>query len=188
MICVCACLDLHLGITRTDSGLVPGKHKPVRLDRNSFPFGSLMTIIAYQNGIMAADGRVHADDTICTDDAVKIIANAGWVGGAAGYWTDVMAFLEWMQTNRRRKFRPKSDDFEALLVSPRGEIFYIDGEGARERVTGNRWAIGSGWQFAIGAMAAGSTAQEAVEIACKFVTTCGGKITTLRVGKQNREC
>ena len=45
------------------------------------------------------------------------------------------------------------------------------------------WADGSGGDIAKGAMAAGATAREAVEIACRFETGWGGRIQTLKLGK-----
>ena len=43
------------------------------------------------------------------------------------------------------------------------------------------YAIGSGCEFATGAMEMGATAEEAVQVAIKHSTSCGGPINVLRL-------
>lgn len=50
----------------------------------------------------------------------------------------------------------------------RSKTFVIDGYGVGTDITGYPFAIGSGAHFAIGAMAMGATAKQAVEIAAKY--------------------
>lgn len=62
-------------------------------------------------------------------------------------------------------------DIRALWISPEGEIWRIEtkqGEAGVCRVTMPFTAIGSGKQYAMGAMAQGAPALIAVAVACKF--------------------
>lgn len=142
-----------------------------------------MTIIAYRKGVMASDGRIHnsEDGAITNDTAIKIVKNAyGWIGGAAGDWPECIRFQEWIKKGCRGRFKPRSEGFCALLVSPKGVLTFIDEGGSKEVLDMEFWAIGSGWQFAIGAMEMHADAETAVMVACKRVTTCGGMITTIK--------
>lgn len=141
-----------------------------------------MTVIAWREGFMSADGRIHDynDGAITNDNATKIVKNAfGWVGGAAGDWPECLRFQEWIKKGCRGKFKPRGEDFCALLVSPKGILTFIDEAGAKEVLNMEFWAIGSGWQFAVGAMDMSADAETAVLVACKRVTTCGGLVTTI---------
>lgn len=52
----------------------------------------------------------------------------------------------------------------ALAVQHRGPIFTLSTTGEWMRVTRKRWAVGSGWEIALGAMEAGASARRAVQI------------------------
>jgi ATP-dependent protease HslVU (ClpYQ) peptidase subunit len=47
------------------------------------------------------------------------------------------------------------------------------------------FAIGSGMDFALGAMDAGKSPAEAVEIACRRDPHSGGEVTSLSIGNEN---
>jgi hypothetical protein len=144
-----------------------------------------MTIVVWRNGLMAADGLINADGDMFSDKTTKIAKNAsGWVGGAAGDWSAVLRYLEWIKKDCRGK--PKfGEDFAGLLVSPRGKLFYLDSE-TRVELSEEFFAIGSGSRHAIGALEMGADARRAVEVACKYVTSCGGTVTTIETGRRVR--
>lgn len=138
---------------------------------------------------MAADGRIHeaSDGSITNDAAVKIVKNArGWVGGACGDWIECLRFQSWITKGCRGRFTPKSEGFCALLVAPNGALTFINENGDKEALNSEFWAIGSGWQFALGAFHMKARADEAVMIACKCVTTCGGEVTTIETARRVR--
>lgn len=71
------------------------------------------------------------------------------------------------------------DDFRGLLITPTGAY------GLEERLTPFSvpapYAIGSGRDFALAAMALGKTAKEAVELACKLDLYTGGTVIEARL-------
>lgn len=83
----------------------------------------------------------------------------------------------------RKELRELETELASILVFPNGEIFFIDisrvDDGAgywsasiiecREKFA----AVGSGQQFAIGALSAGKSARQSIEIACRFDTASG---------------
>lgn len=60
-----------------------------------------------------------------------------------------------------------------------GKVFYTEQKTTMEQV--NPYAWGSGAAFALGAMAAGKTASEAVSIAAKYDIYTGGDISRIKV-------
>ena len=145
-----------------------------------------MTTIAYKDGIMAADSK-------CTDSwsgafvtkthkiwRLKNKALVGQCGDADS--RDVFALLE-NATPRKMPTRQALADTKCsgsyIVAFPKGQVFLVDietrdmGDGAEWSGSSlemeERWcAVGSGQQFALGAMAAGKSAQDAVLIACRY--------------------
>lgn len=62
-----------------------------------------------------------------------------------------------------------------------GSIYLYDKNCVGIKWTGNYFALGSGGNFALGAVLAGKTAKEAVEIAKKLDINSGGKIKTVKI-------
>ena len=69
-----------------------------------------------------------------------------------------------------------------MLVTAGGEIYFFEGKRwypAKEGWT--RYACGTGSKAALGAMMAGASARQAVEIACKLDPNSGPPIKTLKI-------
>jgi len=146
-----------------------------------------MTIIAYRNKILACDSKVSSGSAHWA--AMKKIKKIkGWLIGAAGDLDAVSMFLQ--------KFNPETikdnkhplvglpNTLEAIIVDPTGVIYYMENSGMLSAITTDGFiAIGSGCEAAMGAMAAGATAREAVKIAIKYGEDCGGKAHYIRLGK-----
>ena len=108
-----------------------------------------------------------------------IIATAG--GSYAG-----MAFVNWMANwhgdpdwSDHPDFvnLDTDEDFECLIISPDGECFTVNRLLTPLPQKGNKLiTLGSGSKAARGAMMAGATAKEAVEIAKKIDSYTGGRI------------
>ena len=146
-----------------------------------------MTTIAWDGKTLAADGQVTIGDSgIMTLKRQKIFKKIGIfdVLAFAGSLEPVEEFLEWAKN-------PEEG------VPPEGEytvIFVVDGVLAFSHMTtpitnsitigkGEIDAWGSGANFAIGAMHAGKTAIQAVNIAIKCDAFTGGKVRSVRVVK-----
>lgn len=74
--------------------------------------------------------------------------------------------------------KPKIKDTAALRLMPDGKLFYVN-ESLEPVEVGAPCAVGSGMDFAIGAMEHGATPEEAVGIASKRDPGTGGTITVL---------
>jgi 20S proteasome alpha/beta subunit len=152
-----------------------------------------MTIVAYKDGVIAADTLV-CEQTLKVGHTTKITALAGGgVAGAAGEFALAQRFLTWAAQHntcelRRFDIGENVDGFVGLIVTPNeyrmGEVVRYDFRGNPARIFAPFAAIGSGTDMAFGAMAAGATAKEAVAIAIQYDPYCGGDIHSLTVGRE----
>ena len=122
-----------------------------------------MTTIVYRDGTLAADTRM-IQGTAIIGNISKIVRRHA----AAQRW-----FLDGEEGDP-----PVEDETKALVIDPRGKVEMFEADGTIE------WrapylAIGSGKEFALGAMFMGATAQEAVRAAMQFDPYSGGRVMTL---------
>lgn len=140
-----------------------------------------MTTIAYKDGVMACDS-CWASDSLQTTSLTKIERlSSGALFGAAGDG-DIRAALALLDKIKSSSRLPSCADLaatrcdlKAILVFANGQPWMIDigKEGPEfygQVVPANRGIAGAGTgaELAIGAMAAGKSAAEAVRIACRY--------------------
>lgn len=132
----------------------------------------------------AWDGTTLASDTRCTCDIEyvgnesKIFRIDGRLVAGAGATTGIRKFLSWYEKDRRVKTYPtfvEGEDIEMMTITEDGQASLWTRHGLGCKLVAP-CAIGSGQRFAIGAMLAGKTAVEAVEIAMQRDTATGGDI------------
>ncbi|SRR5258708_4887579 len=147
-----------------------------------------MTTVTYKDGVMACDSCWTCDDVIDTLMTKITRLSSGALLGQAGD-NDARAIEKMLDKVKTPAGLPARDDllrirldYMGLLVLPRGRVFKVSlthnseanwGEGFDEdvgiwEISGAFTAVGSGKAFAIGAMAAGKSAVEAVRIACRY--------------------
>lgn len=146
-----------------------------------------MTVIAYKNGIIAADS-MWSDDSVVGFlpskhgkivtthgglGAIGVCGNHGWTSLVARTWERKSNPLDIIGTKDLMKAL-ENPDWAALLVFDQ-RVIYADSQ-CPPHFMDSVVAIGSGSNLAIGAMAAGAGAIEAARIAAKHSNTCGGKI------------
>lgn len=148
-----------------------------------------MTTIAYKAGILACDSAWSDDfKMVAWQNKIRRF-DTGVLYGSAGAGDD-RALLNLLHGIADPNFLPSYDDLaeikadiSALMVFPDGRVFLVNtGEqdpGVMEMST--PCAIGSGRQFAVGAMEAGATAIKAVEIACNRDCGSRGPIHSLKI-------
>lgn len=138
-----------------------------------------MTCIAYRNGVMAGDSRAYAGDKIPIGSKQKIrrLADGTLLGASSTHVGGPGWVLDWYEagmpsTPGEHVNLPSS--FTLLVVKPDGSVWYGDNN-ADKGVTNLSGplevefiAIGSGEEFALGAMAAGADAVNAVKAACRL--------------------
>lgn len=139
-----------------------------------------MTTIVYKAGVIAWDSRTTAGDTILTDSAQKRHKAHGktfWLCGTVGDFVDFMrAYSLCVKPERELDVGGFVWDGTGLRV-----LGYDDGAIWSSPVTCPR-ALGSGADFAYGAMDCGLNAIGALRVAAGRDTCTGGKLRQQKVG------
>jgi hypothetical protein len=147
-----------------------------------------LTTIAYRDGIMACDSCWALDGSLIDNLANKIIRlKSGGLFGLCGS-NDVRPIVKMLENVKTEKQMPSYEDLAAcrisgmyLLVLPNRKVYKFqttalaaDSWEAETQDIG-MWrielpfvSVGSGSHIAIGAMAHGASAQQAVRAACRF--------------------
>lgn len=122
-----------------------------------------MTTVAVKDNVIAADTLATGDTTF---KVTKLFVTTKGVIGVAGAFGEALKFVEWYKDRRKKKPTFDNDsEFTALVLKPNGAVEMWDG--ALHPIPINQpVAIGSGAQYALGAMRAGVSAEEAVGVAC----------------------
>lgn len=143
-----------------------------------------MSVVAFKEGILAADtcaygGRGQASP----GQKAKIhrLEDGTRVGIVSAVLGEPERFLAWMKDGEdRTKWTGDKPDLRALIIRPSGEVFLADDSiwfsGPIECAT---YGIGSGGDYAQGAMAMGASAKQAVYVACDLDPYCGAPVQTL---------
>lgn len=143
-----------------------------------------MTTIAFAKGIMAADTQMTFGDATKARVSKIIRLPDGSLFACAGSQTQGMKLKTWAQggfdPEKRPRFGPKAE-VEALLIKPDGTIWYYDGSAIPDKLEDKFYAIGSGGAYALGAMACGRSAVQAVRIAARYDSTTSEPIDKMEL-------
>ena len=143
-----------------------------------------MTTIVYKDGVIAYDSRMTAGDMLVSDKYNKLFKRKGVRFILAGSECDFEDFIELYFTHKTKKrvevenpidcegFAFKDGKIELLSCS--GEEFWID-------LIKEPWAIGSGQDYAWGALEMGATAKQAVNVAKKKDVKTGGRVREVKI-------
>lgn len=138
---------------------------------------------------MACDTRAYAGFNAPLGMKVKIRQHPN--GGLIGVTTNTPglgeAFLDWACDPRDDTPFPEGElSLQAIAVEPTGEVFYyynsLSPSGPLEAPF---YAIGSGALAAMGALHAGASIEQSVEIASFCDVWTGGPVRTLRLGEKS---
>lgn len=146
-----------------------------------------MTVIAYRDGMMAADRQGFCGSTKA-NTATKIGRrdSDGALIGASGNASLCAALLRWFLDGEQGE-RPKIDfdkdnNAGALVVRPNGAVEIHDVWGWHP-CEGPYHATGCGSDFALAAMEMGASAERAVEVTIKLEAYTGGGVDVVCLGK-----
>jgi ATP-dependent HslUV protease subunit HslV len=144
-----------------------------------------MTTIAYRDGMLAADTLITCGDSR-DGFAAKIVKVDGMLCGASGSAIHGQAFVAWLKKGREGDCPllglGEKDRTNGIMVSPDGKLRMWSDTGFWDfEPHGGYYAIGSGCEYATGAMAMGATAEQAVRVAIKHDVRSGGDVTVLRL-------
>lgn len=145
-----------------------------------------MTVIAYRNGILAADSRCSDEYDMHLTNCRKIyrLKNGALLGTAGDDDARALMTLLSKATPRNMPTRQQLADtktgFSGIMVFPKAQVFVIGvshmkgigWDGWVTSITDDFVSVGSGQQYAYGVMEHGGTAIEAVRCACKRALTC----------------
>lgn len=135
-----------------------------------------MTTVAWDGKSMAADRMMTFGTTPVPTSKLHRITfqKKPAILGFSGTADEFIPLLQWLK-------KPKGDaplsqdrqDWSAMVVLKSGEVFYAAGKPVFISLGKITWSIGSGGDYAMGAMDFGATAEEAVAIACARDTASG---------------
>lgn len=146
-----------------------------------------MTTIVYRSGVLAADTRAWSGDKVPIGFKRKIhqLKDGSMIGISSAKVGEPERFLETIKTIESDVWKTTLDeDFAvgAILVSPAGDVYYFnDSRNFVGPLTGEWLVIGSGEEYAIGALSMGASAEEAVKVAAQHDPWTAGEIHTLRL-------
>lgn len=142
-----------------------------------------MTVIAWDGQTLSSDRQRTIGGTPTTmRKARKVTAPDGrqFLVGCCGRSDFIQMFLAWLAGGERPVF-PVTEDFYALVIDQKRRLWVIHDTLIYVQVTGiPHWAIGSGGNYAIGAMQFGATSAEAVRVACRLDVNCGLGVDSVR--------
>lgn len=129
-----------------------------------------MTTIAYRSGRLASDTQVNGGDDSEVFEGRSFKGGKtedGHLWAMCGDAFDLADMRAWMEDGRGKgEDTPVWPQATLIMVTPEGEV--RECEAGRWLVTqAEYFAWGSGQKFALGAMAVGASADEAVEAACR---------------------
>lgn len=145
-----------------------------------------MTTIAYKDGILAADTCVTDSGAICGTATKLARAPNGAIAGASGNLASCAKFLSWFARDfgMVEKVAKIEGNSAALIIDKDGTVHTLDAGYPAFIINAPFHAIGSGSRIALGAMAAGASAEEAVRIACGIDDGTREPVETLRLNER----
>lgn len=154
-----------------------------------------MTIIAYRDGIIAADSRVTVDSEAggtrmfrCEKLFRKTVKDGRKkvpvIIATAGESAPGLVFVDWYGSDKPppAALIDGNADFTCLILRPDG-LYEVDRWCRPEKIIMKFYAIGSGSKVALGAMELGASAKQAAEAACKWDPYCAAPVFTMRLKK-----
>lgn len=152
-----------------------------------------MSVIAWDGNCIAADKRIVNEYTVFTGNKLVEVMREStrYIVGWVGMRSQGLLLLQWFQQGEHIEDWPKCQTkeewtrFVVLNTRERQIYSYEYYPSALPLSPENKFmAWGSGGEFAIGAMAMGASAVEAVEIASRFSRECGNGVDVFEVNKE----
>lgn len=155
-----------------------------------------MTTISYKDGIMAAEGKMTLGDMVIKLDTEKVFWVNNHLVGVCGRARAINTFVTWLQKMTDYHIvnqevgelvdlvPPALEDdegYSALVVTPSRQVLMYEGNTPIDMGLDVPMSVGSGSCFALAAMKAGSSAEEAVKVACELDVYSGGEITVVQL-------
>lgn len=146
-----------------------------------------MTTIVYRDGVMASDSRAWSGDKVPIGFKQKIrrLDDGSLLGISSAKVGEPDMLLDAIKRIDGKVWEKPLDaefDAAALLVRANGDVYYYSGNKHFVGPIRGPWiVIGSGEEYAIGALSMGATAEQAVKVGIEHDPWSKGEIQTLRL-------
>jgi len=145
-----------------------------------------VTVIAYRSGTLAADTMAVHNDHIKLLNSPKVMKRRGLLMAVAGDLCPPNPLIaDWFFSadGNEKRAAYHGMKFDLMVIGPDGKVQIWDQRGEVEIMNVPFYAIGSGKEYAMGAMEMGATAKQAVAVAIKWCPTCGGRVVSRSLAK-----
>lgn len=147
-----------------------------------------VSVIAWDGTTLAADRQATQHGLKRQCEKIWRCKRTGELFGAVGQPDTTAAVVAWYEAGADPEKFPACSRNEAsssflYVVGRDGICIKYETEPFAIPILEPFWAAGSGRDYALGAMARGASARDAVGIACQFDASCGMGITTLELGE-----
>ena len=128
-----------------------------------------MTTVVYRDGVLAADTLVTADGIKVGHKSKLVRLKRSHLIGFAG---DIKYYTKFLEREPEDNL---TGEFSVIEVID-GRVLTYSGDNLPEQIEAPFYAIGSGWEIAMGALAMGATAEEAIKITMEYDINTGGEV------------
>jgi hypothetical protein len=148
-----------------------------------------MTIMCYRDGVLAADTAIWKE-SVLFGHITKVAKFNGFLCASASNASNCLRFQNFVQDATEDEDDPSFEGFDAeedelfsgIIITPDGEFLSVDEKGAVLRgVTADFFAGGVAEEMAIGAMAHGATAEQAVRVCIDYHGFAEGNVDSVRL-------
>ncbi len=146
-----------------------------------------MTVIAYRDGVLAADTGAFFGDVCASFTQRKVVRTKfGELAAACGEVPQIEQFHSWLNAGANLDDKPFKDveeqGFGAIIVRPSGKLELIDHQ-LRFYEPGADFAVeGCHQEFMLALMLAGYSAIDTVAMAIKHCSHASGEVYSLKLG------
>lgn len=127
---------------------------------------------------MVADRKMTLHSTsVAKVFKVQGFDGAPWLLGGAGVMSSLLAFVEWFKDPSTETAAPPMEGLHVMAMNYKGQLYLYYGTTQPIHLQDKFFSIGSGGDYAMGALEAGATPEQALRIASKRDSGTGnGKI------------
>lgn len=141
-----------------------------------------LTTISWDGKTFSADRQTTFGNTPVAGNKIQKTKYKGHDAflGTSGEVECCTAVENWIKSGCKGKpDLPSEPQFSAMIACKTGAVYFMSGSTFPHELGAVKWAIGSGADYALGAMYAGATSAEAVMIASKLDTGTGLGVDTV---------
>ncbi len=143
-----------------------------------------MTTVVFKDGIIATDSMISSGGEILGTTKKIIHAENGNIILGAGSTNAIETFIKFYNLQEYNKdiLKSESNRIDIIVINPlTKEIIMYDDELIAHVYEADAYALGSGRAYALGALAAGVSPEEAILIAAKYDKSTDTNVQLLKI-------